>query len=59
MIFFSYPLTLFTIVGKVENGCGLFATGGQTNGFLEFKLDLIFLPMFWNCGSVSIRSCGH
>jgi len=38
-----------SIVGKGAAG------GGQTNEFLQFKLDLICLPM--NCGSFTIRSC--
>jgi len=28
-------------VGKVEDGLGFFAAGGQTKEFLQFKLDLI------------------
>jgi len=37
---------LNTIVEKVENMRALFAAGGQTNEFLQFKLDLICMPMF-------------
>ena len=44
------------IVGKVENGCDLFATGGQTNGFSQFKVDSICLLMFLHCGAFSIGS---
>jgi len=32
--------------GGVENGRGVFAVGGQTNEFLQFRLDLICLPMY-------------
>ena len=38
----------------VENGRDLFAGGGQTNGFSQFKIDSICLPMIQNCGSFSV-----
>jgi len=34
-----------TIIGEVENGRDFFVAGGQTNEFLQFKFDLICLPM--------------
>jgi len=30
-------IVTYTIVGKVENGCGSFPAGGQTNGFSQFE----------------------
>ena len=35
---------------------GSFAAGGQTNELLQFKGVLIYLPMFYNYDSFSIRS---
>jgi len=37
---------LCNIVGKVENGRGLFAAGDQTIEFLQFKGDLFCSPIF-------------
>jgi len=34
------------IVRKAKKGRGFTAAGGQTNGFLRFKSDLIRLPTF-------------
>ena len=36
-------LRISLMVGKVENGRGFFAAGGQTNGFSQFKVDSICL----------------
>jgi len=47
-----------TIVGKVKNG-RVFAVCGQTNGFSQFKVDSICLPMFPHCGSFTIRRVDH
>jgi len=44
------------IVGKVENGRGIFVAGGKTNEFLQFKLDLICLPMSYRI-VVSVSDC--
>jgi len=38
-------LKVRAIVGKTENGCGLFAASDQTDEFLQFKLDLISVAM--------------
>ena len=45
-----------TVVGKVKNGRVSFSAGGQTNGFSQFKVDLICLPMLAHRGSFSIGS---
>ena len=45
----------YTIVGNVKNGRVFFAVCGQTNGFSQFKVDSICLPMFPHCGSFTIR----
>lgn len=42
-----------TIVGKVENSHGAFASGGRANGFSQFKGGSICLPMFAHCDSFS------
>jgi len=44
------------IAKKAENSRAFFAAG-QTNEFLQFKGDLIYLPLFQNTGYFSIRSC--
>ena len=44
------------IVGRVGNGYA-FCAGGQANGFSQFKIDSICLPLFPNCGSFSIEPC--
>ena len=46
-----------TVVGKIKNGCVFFAAGVQTNGFSQFNVDSICLPMFPHCGSFSIGPC--
>jgi len=42
------------IVGKIKNDHVFFAVCGQTNGFSQFKVDSICLPMIPHCGSFSI-----
>ena len=50
----SQYTTTATVVGKVENGRGFFAAGGQTNGFSRFKVDSICLSMFPHHGYFGI-----
>jgi len=45
---------MLTIVGKAKNDRVFFAAGGQANGFSQFKVDSIQLPMFQHYDSFSI-----
>ena len=45
------------IVRKVKNSRGFVATAGQTNEFLQFKVELIWFSMFLHYGSFSIGPC--
>jgi len=38
-----------------ENSRGIFAAGGPTNEFPQFKVDLIYVPISLPCDSFSIR----